>query len=136
MQNECKRIWLYALVIEREARMQDYLIKSQISQAKLTMNELSVRFKRQSESISDKILNFIEVFHSISNKDMPEIEVIELSTIPRWVCADWNLYLEILSHIAQLAIKTSGKFGKIEISVSFFQLEAKADDAADKRANL
>lgn len=84
------------------------------------MNELSVRLKRQSESISDKILNFIEVFHSISHKDMPEIEVIELSTIPRWVCADWNLYLEIFSHIVQLAIKTSGKFGKIEISVSFF----------------
>ena len=31
MHNECKRIWLYALVIEREARMQDYIIKSQIS---------------------------------------------------------------------------------------------------------
>jgi len=45
--------------------------------------------------------------------------VVEANPIPRWICADWKLYKEILSHILLSAIKTSGNFGKVTIAVSY-----------------
>ena len=65
--DECKRLWQYTLVIQREACLANFLLSSQISHAQVQMNLLKFAFKKSQCQISNVITDFLTVFHAFSH---------------------------------------------------------------------
>lgn len=87
------------------------------------MNQLVIKFDKPLKDITEQLLDYLSIFLSLSNQNLPEIQINEMNVIPKWITADWKIYKEILSHIVMMAIKTSGSYGKININVSYQTFE-------------
>ena len=73
------------------------------------------------------MMEFIKEFTSPyfiqAKKGQLVIELVLVNEIPEGICTDWNIYQEILFHIMQNAVKFSKKKGRIQIMLSYHELQ-------------
>lgn len=78
------------------------------------------------------VLDFFKPFyHLLQAKQLKgEVAVVANKSIPPGVCADWNIYQNILFQLVQNAIKFNNSAGSIRIILSFHTFEEEfAQDA-------
>ena len=75
------------------------------------------------------ILEYLNNFLALEPSSLPQIEVLEMNAIPRWIYSDWQLYQQALGHIIALAVSVAGQYGKVQIRLSYHEIgERSASD--------
>ena len=96
---------------------------SQLSCVKLCARQLMLQIEVLPGKIEQLILDFIKPWSQQSQLGEISIELLIGNEIPSKICADWDIYEQILFHIIQNAFKFSKKGGTIKLTLSYHPVD-------------